>query len=204
MGQNRAFEIAFVGLTPGDHVFEYRIEDKFFVDFGPQDFSNCDTSVKLQLEKNQGFMQLHFDVDGRIDTLCDRCGNPLTVQLWDEFNLIIKLVDNPEEMNSNEEDPDIYYIDRNESHITVASWIYEFINLSIPLQHICKENEKGESSCNQEVLAELSKLIGAPIEVPNENIWKGLDQFKGLDMDDETNSNDVDSSNKKRETKKKK
>jgi uncharacterized metal-binding protein YceD (DUF177 family) len=201
MGQNRAFEIAFVGLKPGDHEFEYRIEDKFFVDFGPQDFSNCDTSVKLQLEKNQGFMQLHFDIDGRIDTFCDRCGNPLTVQLWDEFNLIVKLVENPDEMNSNEEDPDIYYIDRNESHLKVASWIYEFINLSIPLQHICKETEKGESTCNQEVLAELSKLVGAPIEVPNQNIWKGLEQFKGLDVDatDEANT-----SNKKKETKKKK
>jgi len=113
MGQNRAYEIAFVGLQPGEHEFEYRIEDKFFIDFGPQDFSNCQTTVKLRLEKNVGFMQLRFDVDGTVDSQCDRCGNPLTIQLWDEFNLIVKLVDDPDAMNSNEEDPDIYYIDRN-------------------------------------------------------------------------------------------
>ncbi len=178
MGQNRTFEIPFVGLTAGEHAFEYHIEDKFFVDFGPQEFDHCDTKIKLKLDKHQGFMQLHFDVDGKVDTQCDRCGNPLTIQLWDEFKLIIKLVDEPDTMNSQEEDPDIYYIDRNESHISVAAWIYEFITLSFPLQHICKENEKGESTCNQKALAELQKLMSAPLENRNENLWKGLDKFK--------------------------
>ncbi|MEI7960403.1 MAG: DUF177 domain-containing protein [Chitinophagaceae bacterium] len=181
MGQNRVYEIAFVGLQPGEHEFEYRIEDKFFTDFGPQDFSNCQTTVKLRLEKNVGFMQLRFDVDGTVDSQCDRCGNPLTIQLWDEFNLIVKLVDDPDAMNSNEEDPDIYYIDRNESHLSVATWIYEFINLSNPLQKICKENENGESTCNQKVLDQLKKFQSNPNEIPNKNIWKGLDQFKNFD-----------------------
>ena len=181
MGHNRTFEIAFVGLVTGLHEFEYRIEDKFFVDFGPQDFSNCDTNVKLKLDKHPGFLQMHFDVDGKVDTICDRCGNPLTIKLWDEFDLIVKLVDNPDEMNSNEEDPDIYYIDRNESHLSVASWIYEFINLSIPLQNICEVNEKGESGCNQKVLEELNKFSANPSEISDKNIWKGLDQFKGLE-----------------------
>ena len=186
MGQNRTFEIPFVGLTAGEHLFEYHIEDKFFVDFGPQEFDHCDTHIKLKLDKHQGFMQLHFDVDGMVDTQCDRCGNPLTVQLWDEFNLIIKLVDEPDALNSQEEDPDIYYIDRNESHFSVASWIYEFITLSFPLQHICKVNEKGESTCNQKALAELEKLMSAPLENKNENVWKGLDKFKqGLSQESE-------------------
>ena len=182
MGQNRAFEIAFVGLKHGITEFEYRIEDQFFTDYGPQDFSNCDTTVKLSLDKNQGFMQLHFDVDGKADTICDRCGNPLTVQLWDEFNIIVKLVDDPDTMNSNEEDPDIFYIDRNESHLSITDWIFEFINLSIPLQKICKVDEKGTSTCNQKVIDQLNKFKSNTNEVLNNNIWKDLDQFKDLDQ----------------------
>jgi uncharacterized metal-binding protein YceD (DUF177 family) len=189
MNQNRAYEIAFVGLKPGLHEFEYRIEDKFFADFGPQDFSNCATTVKLNLDKKQGFLQLHFDVDGAIDTLCDRCGNPITVQLWDEFNLIVKLVDDPTTMNSQEEDPDIYYIDKGESHFSIASWIFEFINLSIPLQHICKLNEKGESTCNKKVLETLNKFKTSQIEINNKNIWKGLEQFKDLNDPKEATDN---------------
>jgi len=189
MNQNRAYEIAFVGLRPGLHELEYRIEDKFFADFGPQDFSQCETTVKLKLDKKQGFLQLHFDVDGKIDTLCDRCGNPITVQLWDEFNLIVKLVDDPITMNSQEEDPDIYYIDKGESHFSIANWIFEFINLSIPLQHICKENENGESTCNQKVLETLKKFKTNQIEINNKNIWKGLEKFKGLDDPKEATNN---------------
>ena len=191
MNQNRAYEIAFVGLRPGLHEFEYLIEDKFFNSFGPQDFSNCNTRVKLILDKKQGFLQLHFDIDGRIDTLCDRCGNPLTIQLWDEFNLIVKLVEDPTTMNHQEEDPDIYYINKAEHHFSVATWIYEFINLSIPLQKICKLNENGSSTCNQKVLEQLNQFKANPNEINNKNIWKGLEKFKGLDdlNEEEVNKN---------------
>ena len=85
MSQRREFEIAFVGLKPGLHHYEYKVDDKFFVSFGKQDFSNCDAQVRLTLEKNTGFMQLKFDIDGSVQGNCDKCGNPLPVQLWDEF-----------------------------------------------------------------------------------------------------------------------
>ena len=191
MGQDRSFEIPFVGLTAGEHEFEYRIEDKFFLDFGPQDFSNCQTKVKLLLDKHVGFMQLHFDIDGSIDTLCDRCGNPLTVQLWDEFDIVVKLVDDADKMNSEEEDPDIFYLDRNESHLSIANWIYEFINLSIPLQHICKLDAQGKSTCNQEVIEQLNFFNEhPPTDTPSKGLWKGLDQFKNLDDEEDVNAAD--------------
>ncbi len=48
-------------------------------------------------------MQLKFDVDGRADVNCDRCGNGLPMQLWDEFNIIVKIVEEPDQMNETEE-----------------------------------------------------------------------------------------------------
>jgi uncharacterized metal-binding protein YceD (DUF177 family) len=68
----------------------------------------------------------------------------------------------------------------------VGSWIYEFVTLSFPLQHICPTNEKGESTCNEKALEALNKLKAAPIEIKNDHIWKGLEQFKGLDGEEET------------------
>jgi uncharacterized metal-binding protein YceD (DUF177 family) len=186
MGHNRTFEIPFVGLTAGEHEFEYRIEDQFFLGFGPQDFSNCQTKVKLLLDKHSGFMQLHFDIDGTIDTLCDRCGNPLSVQLWDEFNLIVKLVDDADKMNSEEEDPDIFYLDRNDNNLSIANWIYEFISLSVPLQHICKLDEKGKSTCNQKVIDQLNFFNEIQTsEAASKTVWKGLEQFKDLGEEEE-------------------
>ena len=63
------------------------------------------------------------------------------MQLWDEFKVTVKMVEDPETMNNQEEDPDVFYLARTESHLYVGDWIYEFINLSIPMQRMCSEEE---------------------------------------------------------------
>lgn len=181
MNHRRAYDIAFVGLKPGIHEFEYAINDKFFVEYQEQDFRNCVAQVKLTLEKNTGFMLLKFEVGGRSEVICDRCGNHLPLELWDEFNIVVKMVEDPEEMNEQEEDPDVYYISRGESHLNVSDWIYEFINLSIPMQRMCSEEEMGGPHCNKEVLAML-KSMDVQNTKPENPLWKGLDKFKDLDQ----------------------
>lgn len=178
MGKRRAYEIAFVGLKPGIHQFNYELDDKFFTEKGAKDFTNANANVKLLLDKHQGFMLLTFEIGGKADVSCDRCGNPLKIDLWDEFKMVIKLVENPEEMNDQEEDPDVYYISRSESHIDVSDWMYEFVILSIPLQSMCSEKEMGGPQCNQEVLKKLKEMESRHKENNANSLWKGLDQFK--------------------------
>ncbi len=180
MNHRRAYEIAFVGLKPGVHSFEYQVDSKFFTHYGDQDFSNCKASIKLQLEKNNAFMLLTFDVDGRADVNCDRCGNSLNMQLWDEFKVTVKMVEDPETMNNQEEDPDVFYLARTESHLYVGDWIYEFINLSIPMQRMCSEEEMGGPQCNKEVLEKLKKMQ-EDVNKENNTVWKGLEKFKNME-----------------------
>ena len=179
MSHRREYEIAFVGLKPGIHEFNYSITDQFFEPFQQQDFSNCNASVKLTLDKKTGFMLLAFEVGGSLEVTCDRCNGKLHLELWEEFNIIAKLAENPELMNEQEEDPDVYYISRNESHIDVANWIYEFINLSIPMQKACEFEKMDGPSCNSAALDAMKK-----IEIENGKkdnpIWKGLEKFKDL------------------------
>ncbi len=178
MAQKRAFEIAFVGLKPGIHEFNYELNNQFFVEKGSQDFPNTQATVKLLLEKNTGFMLLKFEVGGTTDVICDRCGNTLKITLWDEFKMLVKMVDNPEEMNDQEEDPDVFYISRNESHLSVSDWLYEFVALSIPMQNMCEEKEIGGSKCNKEVLAKLAEMEKKAADHNAQSIWKGLEKFK--------------------------
>lgn len=180
MGNKREFEIAFVGLKPGVHVYTYDIKDSFFDNFGEQDFANCNAQVKLSLEKNTGFMQLHFDVSGTVNVDCDRCGNPLTKELWDEFNIIVKLVEEPEQMNEQEEDPDVFYISKTESHLHLQNWIYEFVSLSVPMQRMCEVDSKGKSKCNPEVLKKLQQMED-DVKKENNPLWQGLEKFKDLE-----------------------
>lgn len=177
MASRREFEIAFVGLKPGSHEFHYELNDRFFEEFGPQDFENCKSQVKLVLEKNSGFLMLKFEVGGSLEVVCDRCGNNLPLELWDEFEMLVKMTDEPEKMNNEEESPDVFYISRTESHLNVKNWVYEFVNLSIPMHKMCKESEMGGPSCNKEVLAQLEKMNPQPAS-ENKKIWKDLDKFR--------------------------
>jgi uncharacterized metal-binding protein YceD (DUF177 family) len=180
MNSRRNYDIAFVGLKPGTHEFDYTIDDKFFVEYQEQDFRHCTAHVKLMLEKQNGFMLLKFEVGGKLEVTCDRCGNNLPLELWDEFNIVVKMVEEPDVMNGQEEDPDVYYISKGESHLHIADWIYEFINLSIPMQRMCADDEMGGPHCNKEVLEMLKKLEEQ--KQPESNpLWKGLEKFKDLE-----------------------
>src|SRR6202162_3651500 len=99
MGNRRKFDIAFVGLKPGIHEFNYEVDEKFFADYQQADpmaigFNNCEANIKLRLEKNTSFMMLKFEVGGSVNVVCDRCGNNLALNLWDEFNMVVKQVEN--------------------------------------------------------------------------------------------------------------
>jgi len=180
MSQRREYEIAFVGLKPGIHEFNYEITDRFFDEFQQQDFRNCNARVKLALDKKNGFMLLKFELGGQLEVTCDRCNGNLPIDLWDEFNIIVKMVEEPELMNEQEDDPDVYYISCGESHISVANWIYEFINLSIPMHKTCNFENMDGPYCNTEAKEMLRKLE-ADKEKKENPIWKGLEKFKDLE-----------------------
>lgn len=180
MTGRREFEIPFVGLKPGIHEYEYQITDKFFTAYQQQDFKNCQATVKMTLDKKTGFILLKFEVGGQLEVICDRCSGNLPINLWDEFNVVVKLVDDPEAMNEQEEDPDVYYISRGESHLHLSDWIYEFINLSIPMQRMCEFEDMSGPHCNKSAVEALKKMRASDSQ-PENPVWKGLEKFKDLD-----------------------
>jgi len=178
MVSKREYEIAFVGLKQGIHEFNYELTPSFFKEKGAEDAENIHANVKMLLEKNTGFMLLKFNIGGTAEVTCDRCGNPLKADLWDEFNVVVKLTEDPDTMNEQEEDADVLYISRTESHIDVSDWLYEFVMLSIPMQKLCADDENGKSTCNKEVLQKLNEMKSSMDEHNANSIWKGLDKFK--------------------------
>ena len=181
MSLRREYEIAFVGLKPGIHEFNYQVDDLFFEDFQEQDFKNCKAHVKLLLEKSSSsFLILRFEIGGSLEVICDRCNNNLPLQLFEEFVITVKMAEEPEIMNDQEEDPDVYYISKGESHLNVKNWIYEFINLSIPMQKTCEFENMDGPYCNATARALLNgmKVEGNEQENP---IWNDLKKFKDLE-----------------------
>lgn len=175
MKHRRDFEIPYVGLKEGMHHFQFEIDDSFLEVFNHdhQDFDGLKAVVKLNFDKKSNFFLLDFDIDGKINVACDRCGDPFELRLWDEFKLVVKLQGEGEK----EDEDDVVFIPRSETVLDVAEWIYEFIMLSIPIQHIHPDKEDGSEGCNPEALKLLKKMTDNA--QPAKTIWKGLDAFKG-------------------------
>lgn len=180
MKHNREYEIAWQGLKPGVHIYQYDITDRF-VDAHTEterDFKDLDAQVTLKFDKKTNFFLCHFDIDGSVTVPCDRCGDDFKLRLWDEFDLVIKLTGGEEE--EIDEDADVAFIPRSETVIDMSNWMYEFVMLSIPLQRVHPEKENGTSGCNQEALKLLDQL-SEPEDVPKNDIWKGLEALKDQD-----------------------
>lgn len=180
MKHNREFEIAWQGLKPGPHSYIYDIDDRFMQEHGAgEEFRNWSAKVTLGFDKHENFFMLKFDIDGKATVACDRCGDDFELRLWDEFSLLIKLTAGDDEDLPEEED-DVVFIPRSETVIDISGWLYEFVMLSIPLQHIHPDNADGSSGCNQEALSLLDSMRENEEQAANP-LWKGLEALKGKD-----------------------
>jgi uncharacterized metal-binding protein YceD (DUF177 family) len=176
MKHNREYEIAWQGLKPGPHTYVYDIDNRFMLGREvDESFKDWNAKITLEFDKHESFFMLHFDVDGEVTVPCDRCGDEFRRKLWDEFDLIIKLVG--EDAEPIEEEDDVAFIPRSETVIDISKWLYEFLMLSIPLQHIHPDKADGTSGCNPEALNLLNKL-SETAEPAKNPLWKGLDKLK--------------------------
>lgn len=179
MKRSMEFELAWQGLKLGEYVYDYQLGMDFLEAHGtiPEDVQALEAKVTLKFEKHESFFELHFDIGGHFTTPCDRCGDEFVQQLWDEFDLIIKLSDS-ETAEEAQEEVDLVFIPRNETVIDISKWLYEFIVLSIPLQRVHPNHADGSSGCNESVLRMLNQLAEQPKEEKKSEIWKGLESIQ--------------------------
>jgi uncharacterized metal-binding protein YceD (DUF177 family) len=177
MKHNREFEIAWLGLKVGEHVYEFNIGDEFMQERGaPAETHDWNAQVKLRFDRQLSFFRLHFDISGSVVVPCDRCGDEFPLGLWDEFSLLIKLTGEDEDEKETDDEADVAFVSRHETVIDISGWIYEFVMLSVPLQRVHPEGQ-----CNPEALKLLNQL-GAAEDAPEHDIWKGL---KNISIEEE-------------------
>ncbi|MBX9449946.1 MAG: DUF177 domain-containing protein [Taibaiella sp.] len=179
MKKSRVFEIAYVGLKSGEHLFEYQIDNTFLERLGyeGEPLNNLDCKVNLRFNKLTNLFQLDFDFNGSAVVTCDRCGDDMNLEIWDEHKLIIK-ISFDDALEGPVEEDDVVFIPKHETVIDVSKWIYEFLLLSIPMQHVHGTGADGESLCNPEALKMLERFREEQEKDQRQNIWKDLDKLK--------------------------
>lgn len=161
--------IPFVGLKEGVHEFKFQIDKTFFKQFEYSIIQDASLKVKLLFEKKKTMFNLSFKIKGEIFTDCDRCGDPLTIKVKGEEDLIVKF--GYEDYNETDE---IKIISENEYELDLADSIYEFAHLLLP----SKKTHKKKEDCNPDVIEQLKQLN---IKKETESIdprWDALSKLK--------------------------
>jgi uncharacterized metal-binding protein YceD (DUF177 family) len=172
MATSKEYIIQFAGLSPGEHLFELEVKDKFFENLDYSEIKQGNIHVKLNLLKQSTMMVLHFDISGTVKVNCDHCGVEFDMPIDGKHKLIVKVGGD----GDNEEDDDIITIGTNEHKIDLTQYLYEYITLTIPI----KREHSDESDCDMEVLEKLDELIidEEKTEEPIDPRWDGLKDIK--------------------------
>lgn len=158
----KAYDIQFIGLKLGQHIYEYDIDNTFFNLFEYDEFNSVNLKTTLKLEKKTTLLELHFLTDGDVNINCDVTNEPYNQPVQSEFNLVVKF--GAEYNNENE---DILIIPHGSYEINVAQYIYELIVLSIPQKRIHPGVEDG--TLDSDILDKLKLLSPKEQDDTNSN-----------------------------------
>jgi uncharacterized metal-binding protein YceD (DUF177 family) len=163
----KAYDIQFVGLKLGKHIYDYEINQTFFEYFEFDEFNTINVNLNIHLEKKTTLLELNFSGNGSVNINCDVSNEPYDQPINFNFNLVVKFG-----QEYNNENDSILIIPHGSYEINIAQYIYELIVLSIPQKRIHPGVEDG--TLNSEILRKLEDLS------PN------------ADLKGESSSNDVD------------
>lgn len=143
----------------------------------PQTEAFCapEVQVRLELEKQERMMLLSFRFDGTAGTCCDRCLNPLRFKVEQEETIIVKTASASDTDAQDEEN--LWWVSEKDTFIDLASYFYETIALSRPLQVFCPEDENGKPTCDPAML-DLYEQPAAHQEEDTDPRWDALKSLK--------------------------
>ncbi len=139
----KQYKIPFVGLSVGRHEYEFDLTEAFFSLFEFGEIEVSEIHVDLVLEKGANMMTLDFDVFGTAEQACDRCGDPITVDLDGEYRLIVKFGDTTDRNND-----EILILGTAEYELDLSQYLYEYAQLSLPVKRVHENRE----DCNEDMI----------------------------------------------------
>ncbi len=145
------YTIAYKGLGPGQHHFDFKVGDDFFAAHEGSGIKQGDVDVEVELVKTGSMLRLAFRMEGAVTVSCDRCLEDCRLPVNYEGKLTVKF--------SEEEHPfegDILWMNPADALLDLEQYIYESIVLSLPYRKVHPEDVHGTPLCNPSMLERFS------------------------------------------------
>jgi uncharacterized metal-binding protein YceD (DUF177 family) len=128
-------------------MYDYLLDNKFFIDIDGAEFQKGKVKVHLTVEKMSMMFELNFEINGIAVVPCDRCLDDMDLPVTTQNRLIVKFG-----KDFSEESDEVVVIPENEGVINLAWFMYEFIALSLPIKHV-----HAPGKCNKLMSSKLRK-----------------------------------------------
>lgn len=156
--------------------------DAFFEELEQDIIESGHFKTHVELNKSATMIQLHFHSEGSVGLVCDRSLEPYEEPFITDDRIILKFGDQNQELTD-----EIEIIGRNTNRINIASYIFEFIALALPVKKIHPSLRSDEDEFSEDdddvVLVYTSEM---PEEDENEETsekidprWEALKKLKG-------------------------
>lgn len=173
MNRLREYIINFGNLKIGKHEYDWTIDEDFFKEFEYSLVKKGRLDVHLTLEKQkETLLILNFTIKGTIELECDRCLDEFDYPVDSANRLLVKLSDKEE---GSEDDDELIFLGAEDYQLDVSPYIYEYINIALPLRHVCEEVNK---ECNQKMIAQLNQVNRHEEDDNTDPRWDQLKNIK--------------------------
>ncbi len=168
------YTIPVKGINEGVHNFEFDLNKKFFEHFEILDVKNADVKVKIELTYKNGNYTFKIKITGFVSLICDVCLDEYK-QTINSYNVLYANENNNENADF---DDDFIQISDMSNKVNISEEIYEFIVLNIPLKHQHPLDDKGQRTCNPEMLERIESY--SVISEQNNDVDPRWEKLKNL------------------------
>lgn len=177
MAIQETYTIPHIGLKKEVHTFEYQLNKEFFQKYENELLSDAEVMVRVLFDKTAMPYILDFRVDGTMQADCDKCAARIPIHLTGDFRVYVKFVNDDNVLE--DELLEILFIHPDDPEIDVETFLYDFVNLSVPYSRKC-EDPANTPLCDQQVLALLNQLRKPDDEPTTDPRWEKLNKLKDL------------------------
>ncbi|MEA3316505.1 MAG: DUF177 domain-containing protein [Bacteroidota bacterium] len=146
----KKYNIEFYDLEEGEHEFEFDIDDEFFNNIEYSEINKGRLKANILFKKTSLLMSFDIAIAGEVRVVCDRCTDEFDMPVEFNDSLIVKFGEENEDIDDN-----VIVVKNGASDINIAHYLYESINLSLPLKKVHPDDENGYSTCNQQMLDDI-------------------------------------------------
>lgn len=161
--------ISFGNLDNGEYTIDFNLDKKFFEHFETSEIENANLKAVVSFEKKDLVQVLNINISGTLQVECDRCLDMFDLSVMYEDILYVKYGN-----TIHNDDDEIIVVPVTENEINIAQYLYEFSVLSLPYKRVHPEDNKGESTCNPEMIKKLNEISLQESNESENNPWNDL------------------------------